>query len=92
VLDGRKSAIGILGSLVSALFIPSQGAPGTPGEVLSPLAQLLPTVLAGPLSEASPVLLPVFLALAAWGALGKVDKYARAVNVKPGGTTDKNGG
>lgn len=76
LLDGRKSLIGIVGAVFSALLTPAASA--APG-ALSPLASILPTALGGilgPLSTVAPVLLPVFLALTAWGGLGKLDKYA----------------
>jgi len=70
MLDGRKSFIGIAGALLSSLLSP------TTAGALSPLAALLPGALGTILSSAAPVLLPVFLALSAWGGLGKLDKYA----------------
>lgn len=70
LLDGRKSFIGIVGALLSSLLSPSAAG------ALSPLAALLPGALGTVLSSAAPVLLPIFLALSAWGGLGKLDKYA----------------
>lgn len=70
LLDGRKSFIGIAGALLSSLLSP------TTAGALSPLAAILPTALGSILSSAAPVLLPIFLALSAWGGLGKLDKYA----------------
>ncbi len=69
LLDGRKSGIGIIGALLSSLLSPSAAG-------LSPLAALLPGALGTFLSTAAPILLPIFLALSAWGGLGKLDKYA----------------
>lgn len=74
LLDGRKSFIGIIGSVLSSLLSPSAGVGGT--TVLGPLAALLPGALGTFLSGVAPVLLPIFLALTAWGGLGKLDKYA----------------
>jgi lysozyme family protein len=68
-LDGRKSGIGIIGALLTSLLSPSAAG-------LSPLAALLPGALGTFLSTAAPILLPIFLALSAWGGLGKLDKYA----------------
>lgn len=63
MLDGRKSFLGILGSVLSSLL--------TAG---SPLLTLIPAL--GPIAPIASALLPLFLGLAAWGGLGKMDKYA----------------
>jgi lysozyme family protein len=63
MLDGRKSFLGILGSVLSSLL--STG---------SPLLALIPAL--GPIAPIASALLPLFLGLAAWGGLGKMDKYA----------------
>ncbi|MBK1865900.1 glycosyl hydrolase 108 family protein [Aestuariivirga sp. YIM B02566] len=63
MLDGRKSFLGILGSVLSSLL--------TTG---SPLLTLIPAL--GPIAPIASALLPIFLGLAAWGGLGKMDKYA----------------
>jgi lysozyme family protein len=63
MLDGRKSFLGILGSVLSSLL--SAG---------SPLLALIPAL--GPIAPIASALLPIFLALTAWGGLGKLDKYA----------------
>ncbi len=83
LLDGRKSAIGIIGALASSLLMPTQqaaaaGAGEAVQSVLSPLAQILPTVIGTAATGVAPIALPVSLALTAWGFLGKLDKYARA--------------
>jgi lysozyme family protein len=74
LLDGKKSALGIIGALLSSLLSPTAAG-------VSPLTGLLTsifgsTALGGFLSTAGPILLPIFLGLAAWGGLGKLDKYA----------------
>ena len=73
LLDGRKSALGILGVLASALL-----TPGTAGAAAttSPLGELIPII--GSIPGLAPILMPVSLALTAWGLLGKIDKYVRA--------------
>jgi peptidoglycan LD-endopeptidase CwlK len=62
LLNGRKSAIGITGALLAAMT--------QPGGLLAALPAML-GVSAGTVSG----LLPVFLALAAWGGLGKAEKW-----------------
>ena len=68
MLDGKKSAIGIIGSLITVLAgsgLKDAGIPaGTTG--------LLP-IIAG----AVPYLQPIMLALTAWGVLGKFDKWIK---------------
>ncbi len=74
LLDGRKSFIGIVGAVLSSLLSPTAGVGAA--STLGPLAALLPGALGTFLSGVAPVLLPIFLALTAWGGLGKLDKYA----------------
>lgn len=73
LLDGRKSALGIIGVLASALLSPATagGAATT-----SPLGELIPII--GSIPGLAPIMMPISLALTAWGLLGKVDKYVRA--------------
>lgn len=85
LLDGRKSGLGLVGALLSALFLPAQGSAGSVAEMLSPLAALLPAALGTTLTSLSPVTLPIFLALLIWGFMGKMDKYARATNINATG-------
>lgn len=66
LLDGKKSAIGIIGGALTA--------------VLQAAGPSLPTALTGlvgafPLGK---VALPIFLAMTVWGALGKMEKWAGA--------------
>lgn len=65
MLDGRKSAIGIVGSLAVSLFEPLQGL--LTGTAFGPAF--------GALAGSSGVLLPITLAMTAWGILGKFDKW-----------------
>lgn len=66
LLNGKKTALGVIGALLSAILpnIPGAGAALTPG------------ILAG--TPLAPVALPIFLALTAWGVLGKMEKWSGA--------------
>jgi peptidoglycan L-alanyl-D-glutamate endopeptidase CwlK len=72
LLDGKKSAIGIIGSVLTGLLgaaapaATTAGAAGTAGGLMGILSTL---------GVAVPYLQPVMLGLAAWGALGKLDKW-----------------
>jgi glycosyl hydrolase family 19 (putative chitinase) len=73
LLDGRKTAIGILGTLASFLLGGTDGAATlTAANVGSVVGPILATV-----GGASPILLPLTLAITAWGVLGKVDKWVK---------------
>jgi hypothetical protein len=65
LLNGRKSLLGILGAVATGLI----GAAPAGGAL--DLAKIVP-MLAG----TNGYFLPVFLGLAAWGALGKMEKLA----------------
>jgi hypothetical protein len=62
LLNGKKSAIGIIGAMLTA--------------VLQAVGPSLPTVLplVGSFAGLGQAALPIFLAIAAWGALGKLEK------------------
>lgn len=68
MLDGKKSAIGIIGALASG--------------VLEVLPQVVPALATGPVASLLPGIgglgLPVFLAMTAWGFLGKMEKWTGA--------------
>ena len=66
LLDGKKSAIGIIGGVLTAVL--QAAGPSLP-------AALTGLVGAFPLGQ---VALPIFLAMTAWGALGKMEKWAGA--------------
>ncbi len=66
LLDGKKTAIGIIGTLATALLYPVAG--GAPAG----------TTL-GAIDEALPFAQPVALAMTAWGVLGKIDKWVRGL-------------
>ncbi|MGO7274683.1 glycosyl hydrolase 108 family protein [Rhizobium ruizarguesonis] len=78
LLDGRKSALGIIAAVVSALFLPAQTTAGGTGSVLGDLIPYVGMFFA----KASPIALPISLGLTLWGLLGKQDKIARAVNLQ----------
>jgi hypothetical protein len=74
LLNGSKSAIGILGALAVQLG----QAPG--------LAGLVPSALG---TAIAPYATPIFLALTAWGFLGKMEKFAQATTAAAQSTTRK---
>jgi hypothetical protein len=67
LLNGRKSAIGIIGALIVQLL--SAGGDTT---LLGPIVKAL-----GGASGLTGVGLPIFLAMAAWGVLGKLEKWSQ---------------
>jgi peptidoglycan L-alanyl-D-glutamate endopeptidase CwlK len=81
-LDGKKSAIGIIGSVLISLLgaaAPNAAAVAGGAAAAAPGAGALGGVLGGllpMLGVAVPYLQPIMLGLAAWGVLGKLDKYA----------------
>lgn len=66
LLDGKKTAIGIAGTAFSAIM-----------PVLSDMDTIAPVL--GALGLSQTVLLPVSLAMGAWGVLGKVDKWVEKI-------------
>ena len=87
LLNGKKSAIGIIGALITAVLqvagpslplssiIPGLGTAGAAGAVAA----------AGSTGLGS-VLLPIFLAIAAWGVLGKLEKWLQPASAAPPAT------
>jgi len=73
VLDGKKTGLGILGTLAAFLLGGTSGDPTlnvtNAGSVLGPLL--------GAVGGASPVILPITIALMGWGLLGKIDKWVK---------------
>lgn len=67
LLNGRKSAIGIIGAVLTQILASSSS-----GTLLGTIASSVPA-----LAGTSSAFLPVFLGLAAWGALGKAEKWVR---------------
>jgi uncharacterized protein (TIGR02594 family) len=74
LLNGKKSAIGIIGSVITYLLpIALSFIPGV-GPVVGGVAAAAPPVVNAILT-ASQVLLPIFMGLGAWGGLGKLEKW-----------------
>lgn len=67
LLNGNKSAIGIIGALLTSVL--QVAGPS------APLSAITPLLGAGSLGG---VAMPIFLAMAAWGVLGKLEKWAQA--------------
>ncbi|MCF3640638.1 peptidoglycan-binding protein [Rhizobium sp. TRM95111] len=89
LLDGKKSALGIFGALISGLLLPGTAPTGTTAAgqvadqvVSSPLAEILPAAIGLFGQQAAPFGLPISLAMLAWGLLGKLDKYASRIQTK----------
>ena len=73
LLNGKKTAIGILGAVITPIL--SHVPPGTGlGQVLGMLT---------PAAGLSPFTMPIFLGLAAWGVLGKMEKWAQGTAPPP---------
>jgi len=81
LLDGKKTALGIGGTLMTALLssvTASQNAGG--------IAGLLGTIVSA-VPGLGQFAMPISLALAAWGALGKMEKWAQGTAPPPKPTT-----
>jgi hypothetical protein len=80
VLNGKKTAIGVIGSLLTAWLssVPALPAGATPSGIVG-LLQLI----AGSVPGLSGFTMPLFLALTAWGALGKIEKWAQGTAPPP---------
>ncbi len=76
LLDGRKTAIGLLGAVLTAVLsnVPSDSGLGQVLAMLNP---------AGPGGSLSGFTMPVFLAMSAWGVLGKIEKWAQGTAPAP---------
>jgi peptidoglycan hydrolase-like protein with peptidoglycan-binding domain len=77
LLNGKKTAVGIGGSLLTTLLAGVTSAPGSGG-----LAGLLGTV-ANAVPGLSSFTLPIFLAMTAWGVLGKMEKWSQGTAPPP---------
>jgi hypothetical protein len=77
MLDGKKTALGIGGSLITALLSAVTASPNAGG-----LAGLLGTI-ASAVPGLSQFALPISLALTAWGMLGKLEKWAQGTARPP---------
>ena len=73
LLNGKKTAIGLLGAVITPIL--SAVPPGSGlGQVLGMLT---------PAAGLSPFTMPIFLGLAAWGVLGKMEKWAQGTAPPP---------
>ena len=73
MLNGKKTAIGITGAMLTSML--SQVPPGTGlGQVLTMLT---------PSAGLGPYAIPIFLAMTAWGALGKMEKWSQGATPAP---------
>ncbi len=77
MLDGKKTALGIGGSLVTALLSAVTASPDAGG-----LAGLFGTI-ANVVPGLSQFALPISLALTVWGVLGKMEKWAQGTAPAP---------
>jgi len=67
LMNGKKTAIGITGAMLTSILSQVPASTGL-GQVLALLT---------PSSGLSPYLMPIFLAVAAWGVLGKMEKWSQ---------------
>jgi lysozyme family protein/peptidoglycan hydrolase-like protein with peptidoglycan-binding domain len=77
LLNGKKTAIGIGGSLITSLLAAVTSSPNAGG-----LAGLLGTI-ATSVPGLSQFTLPIFLAISAWGVLGKIEKWSQGTAPPP---------
>ena len=77
LLNGKKTALGIGGSLITTLLSAVTASPNAGG-----LAGLLGTI-ASAVPGLSQFALPISLALTAWGVLGKMEKWAQGTAPPP---------
>lgn len=73
LLNGKKSAIGIIGALLTSVLSSVPAGSGL-GQVLGLLT---------PAAGLSPYTMPIFLAMTAWGVLGKMEKWAQGTPSSP---------
>ena len=73
LLNGKKTAIGVIGAALTSILSQVPAESGL-GQVLAPL---IPAV------GLSPFAMPIFLGLSAWGALGKLEKWAQGTAPPP---------
>ncbi|MBR0962085.1 peptidoglycan-binding protein [Bradyrhizobium japonicum] len=81
LLDGKKTALGIGGSVLTALL---SSVPATPNA--SGIAGLLGTIVSA-VPGLGQFAMPISLALAVWGVLGKMEKWAQGTAPPPRVTT-----
>jgi hypothetical protein len=83
LLNGKKTAIGVIGSLLTAWLSSVPALP--PGTTPSGLLGLI-QLMAGSVPGLSGFTMPLFLALTAWGVLGKLEKWAQGTAPPPTST------
>lgn len=81
LLDGKKTALGIFGSVITALLSSVTASPNAGG-----IAGLLGTIVSA-VPGLGQFAMPISLALAAWGVLGKLEKWAQGTAPPPKLTT-----
>lgn len=81
LLDGRKTALGIGGTLATALLSSVTASPNAGG-----IAGLLGTIVSA-VPGLGQFAMPISLALTAWGVLGKLEKWAQGTAPAPKVTT-----
>lgn len=81
LLDGKKTALGFGGSLLTALLSSVTASPNAGG-----IAGLLGTIVSA-VPGLGQFAMPISLALAAWGVLGKMEKWAQGTAPPPKVTT-----
>jgi len=81
MLDGKKTALGIGGSVLTALLSSVTASPNAGG-----LAGLFGTIVSA-VPGLGQFAMPISLALAAWGVLGKLEKWAQGTAPPPKTTT-----
>ncbi|TRC81838.1 peptidoglycan-binding protein [Mesorhizobium sp. WSM4307] len=80
LLDGKKSAIGIGGAIITQLLSKLATSPGVSGD-LTAVGTALSNIT--PAMGLSPFAMPLFLGLAAWGFLGKLEKWNQGMPTIP---------
>lgn len=81
LLDGKKTALGIFGSVITALLSSVTASPNAGG-----IAGLLGTIVSA-VPGLGQFAMPISLALTAWGVLGKMEKWAQGTAPPPRVTT-----
>lgn len=81
MLNGKKTALGIGGSVLTALLSSVTASPNAGG-----IAGLLGTIVSA-VPGLGQFAMPISLALAAWGVLGKLEKWAQGTAPPPKPTT-----
>jgi hypothetical protein len=77
LLDGKKTALGIGGSVLTALLSSVTASPNAGG-----IAGLLGTIVSA-VPGLGQFAMPISLALTAWGVLGKFEKWAQGTAPPP---------